>query len=94
MSLIKLRQTPLFKKTCKKRHKKDRLLLNKEIKKIIQNPSLGQLKKGDLAGVRVAKFKISVHLYLLGYTYAKKTITLLSFGSHENYYKALKKYLG
>ncbi|NQY74846.1 MAG: type II toxin-antitoxin system RelE/ParE family toxin [Candidatus Margulisbacteria bacterium] len=92
MTLISFKQTPLFRKTVKKLHKQDKLILDREIKVLIKNPKMGDLKTGDLSGVRVHKFKISKRLFLLGYVFAKNAITLLSFGRYENYYKKLKKY--
>ena len=88
--LISVKQIPLFKRTLKKLHKKDKLALNAEIKNLLKKPSTGELKKGDLAGVRVYKFKIAKNLYLLSYLYENNVLTLLSFGSHKNYYKNLK----
>lgn len=32
------------------------------------NPDIGEQKKGDLARLRIYKFRISGQLYLLGYT--------------------------
>jgi len=93
MNSIELRQVPQFKKITKKLHKNELSILNEEIKKLIQTPLSGELKKGDLAGVRVTKFKIGVQQYLLSYLFEKNVLTLLSFGSHENYYKNLKKLL-
>lgn len=47
---------------------------------------------GDLAGVLVYKFKINKQLILLSYTYDEDEINLLTFGSHQNFYKDLKNY--
>lgn len=53
---------------------------------------MGELKKGDLAGVRVHKFHLISALHLLAYTYndEQKTLTLHYLGSHENFYRDLK----
>ena len=59
---------------------------------IVGDPSIGEEKVGDLAGVRVYKFKINKQLILLSYTYDEIEINLLTFGSHENFYRDLKNY--
>lgn len=57
------------------------------IKLLIENPLLGQEKAGDLIGIRVHKFKMVGQLTLLAYIYENNilTLTLLAFGSHENF---------
>lgn len=47
----------------------------------------------DLAGVCVYKFKMNKQLTLLGYEYGGEAVTLylLKLGSHENFYRDLKK---
>ncbi len=59
----------------------------------MKNPELGIQKKGDLDFLRVHKFKISNQQYLLGYTYDEGEIvlTLLKFGTHENFYRDIKR---
>ena len=50
-------------------------------------------KKGDLAALRVHKFRSQGQLYLLGYT-VDDTIRLIyleAVGPHENYYRDLKR---
>jgi len=63
-----------------------------EIDEIIKNPKIGEQKKGDLAYLRVHKFKLSNQLALLGYSWVetKLEIYLLQLGSHENFYKKIK----
>ncbi|ARN84863.1 type II toxin-antitoxin system RelE/ParE family toxin [Candidatus Nucleicultrix amoebiphila] len=85
-------QTPSFKKIIKKLHKNQKKSLDEEIKKLMQTPLMGELKKGDLAGVRVHKFYLISTLSLLAYTYndEHQTLTLHYLGSHENFYRDLK----
>jgi len=45
----------------------------------------------DLAGVFVYKFKCNDQLTLLAYEYDPKTRLLLLLGSHENFYRNLKR---
>ena len=58
---------------------------------IIQNPDLGEGKKGDLAGVFVYKFDCVNQLYLLAYEFDPSTRVLLLVGTHENFYRTLKR---
>ena len=89
---MKVLQTNNFKKTVKKLQPNQKRDLDKAIKKLINQPSLGSLKSGDLKGVRVYKFKLLNQLALLAYTCSGKTFILLAFGGHENFYRNLKKY--
>jgi ParE-like toxin of type II bacterial toxin-antitoxin system len=60
---------------------------------LVNNPELGERKKGDLDFLRVHKFKFSNQEVLLGYMYEEDNIllTLLKLGSHENFYRGIKK---
>ena len=82
-----------FGKKIKKFKNKEKSDLDNEIKKIIQNPSIGFEKKGDLRGIFVHKFKIQQTLYLLSYRMVGEDIELIMIGPHENYYRDLKHYL-
>ena len=90
---MKVIQTNLFRKSIKKLHNNQKKILDKAIRKIIKNPVLGSKKKGDLADVRVYKFKMLNQVTLLAYTYNDKDtlLTLLALGAHENFYRNLKK---
>ncbi|MCL4386237.1 MAG: type II toxin-antitoxin system RelE/ParE family toxin [Cyanobacteria bacterium] len=89
---MKIIQSPLFQKQKKKLHKKQIKTLDEEIRKIAENPEIGQEKKGDLKGVRVHKFHIEEHLFLLAYELESDFLKLIMVGSHENYYRTLSKY--
>ena len=58
---------------------------------IIANPEIGEQKKGDLRGVFVYKFKSNGQLMLLAYEFDPATRMLLLLGSHENFYRELKR---
>ena len=51
------------------------------------------MKKGDLVGVRVYKFKMVGQLTLVAYEFyeGKLFLVMLAFGCHENFYRDLKK---
>lgn len=89
---MKILITNTFKRTAKKLHINQAIILKEVISKIASNPAIGEIKVGDLAGVRVHKFHIMHQLILLAYLYKEQVdeITLLTFSSHENFYKNLK----
>lgn len=86
-------QTTAFSKAVKKLHKNQKKDLDEAVKAIVQNPDIGDPKVGDLSGVSVYKFKMVKQLTLLAYQYEDETITLslLALGTHENFYRDLKK---
>lgn len=51
-------QIASFKKAVKKLHSTQKSDLDAAVKELIQNPLLGEKKKGDLAFLRVYKFKM------------------------------------
>ena len=67
--------------------------LDQEIKKIAENPNIGEEKKGDLRGVFMHKFKLNTAQYLLAYRKISTDLELIMIGPHENYYRDLKQYL-
>ena len=82
-----------FLKFKKKASSKFQLEIDKQVKNIMENPELGQLKKGDLKGIRVLKFEYNKQWYLLSYEIKADILNLYLIGSHENFYSKLKKYL-
>ena len=84
-------QTRSFQKSVKKLHNHQKIDLDNAIRTIVEQPNVGQLKSGDLSDVRVYKFHMLNQLILLAYLLDDKAITLLAIGSHENFYRALKK---
>lgn len=86
-------QKPSFGKIVKKLHKNQKADLDAAIKTVMAAPESGQMKKGDLAGIRVHKFSMAKQHSLLAYAYDGKTetLTLLALGTHENFYRDLKR---
>ncbi|OOF22520.1 addiction module toxin RelE [Salinivibrio sp. IB574] len=64
-----------------------------EIDRIIEDPTLGTQKKGDLSYLWVHKFKLDRQEVLLGYAWIenKLELYLLNISSHENFYATMKK---
>ncbi|MBI4687446.1 MAG: type II toxin-antitoxin system RelE/ParE family toxin [Nitrospirae bacterium] len=90
---MKIFQSRIFENKIKKFPKQEKGILDVEIKKIIDNPSAGEEKKGDLRGVYIHKFKIKTIQYLLSYRMINDGLELIMIGPHENYYRDLKSYL-
>ena len=90
---MKIYQSRSFENKIKRFSKKEKNILDQEIKKIIKDPSVGEEKKGDLRGVYIYKFKIKTIQYLISYRIINDDIELIMIGPHENYYRDLKDYL-
>ena len=73
-------------------YKKQIKILDEEIRKIVKNPEIGQIKRGALKGVQVHTFYIEKQLFLLAYQLEADVLNLIMVGSHENYYRNLTKY--
>jgi len=67
--------------------------LDREIRRIAEDPNIGEEKKGDLREVFVHKFKLKTTQYLLAYRKVGENLELVMIGPHENYYRDLKQYL-
>ncbi len=81
-----------FNKAIKRLHTNQKKELDDAIVEIMKNASIGESKKGDLRGVQVHKFKMNKQLTLLAYIQRSSVeIYLIAFGSHENFYRDLKK---
>lgn len=89
---LTVKQSNSLKKIVKKLTKQQKLILDSIVVKLMENPNIEERKKGDLAFLRVYKFKLLNQEVLLGYTYEEEKIilTLLKLGSHENFYRDIK----
>jgi len=86
-------QTPTFKKAIKKLKPNQKKDLDVAVKELMDNPKLGQQKKGDLVFLRVYKFKMAKQLTLLGYSFDEGALILelMALGTHENFYRDIKR---
>ena len=91
MPEIQVLQTNVFARAYKKLHANQKDAVDVAVASIIQNPNLGEEKKGDLAGVFVFKFDCVSQLFLLAYEFDPSTRVLLLVGTHENFYRTLKR---
>lgn len=89
---IDIYESRRFEKAIKKLTESQLKAVEDEIEKIIENPEIGEQKKGDLAFLRMHKFQLDKQQALLGYSWFKDRleIYLLQLGSHENFYKKMK----
>ena len=85
-------QSPLFGRQKKKLSKGKIKHLDNIIRTILKNPEVGTMKSGDLQDVRVYKFRMDGIQFLLAYEMMEENLCLYTFGSHENFYRNLKKY--
>jgi mRNA interferase RelE/StbE len=90
---MKIYQSRSFEKKVKKMSQAEKDSLDQEVRKIAENPTTGEEKKGDLREIFVHKFKIKTAQYLLAYRKIGRDLELVMIGQHENYYRDLKQYL-
>ena len=86
-------QTRRFARQYKKLHDNTAADVDSAVDELSQNPEIGERKKGDLAALRVFKFRSGGLLYLLGYTLDEsvRLVYLEAVGPHENFYRDLKR---
>jgi mRNA-degrading endonuclease RelE of RelBE toxin-antitoxin system len=86
-------QTRRFARTYKKLQDNVALEVDLAVVEVAKNPDIGEKKKGDLAELKVFKFRCLGQLYLLGYTCddSIRLIYLEAVGPHENFYRDLKR---
>lgn len=87
--------SPVFLKKKKKQLPDLQRKLDNQVNMTLENPLLGDPKKGALQGIRVLKFKYKKQLFLLSYEpdFKKKVLYLYTFGSHEGFYEELERYI-
>lgn len=89
---MKVSVSARFARQAKKLKPREKELLDHAVRAIVANPKSGESKVGDLAGIRVYKYKDKSQLYLVGYQELSRTeIFLIEYGTHENFYRDLKR---
>lgn len=91
MAEIHVQQTNVFLRAYKKLHNNQKDAIDQAVADIVRDPVIGEAKKGDLSGVYVHKFDCVNQLFLLAYEYDLTTRVLLLVGTHENFYRNLKR---
>jgi hypothetical protein len=89
-----------FQQFVKKAHKPLKLAIEDAVDVVCATPDIGEMKTGDLSGIRVYKFRFNRQEYLVAYRLpahespvALLTIDFYHVGTRENFYDALKRYL-
>ena len=78
---------------------KDRALKKKfqdKVDEICDDPSIGEMKRGDLAGIRSCDIYHNGTNYELAYRVVHdedETVVVIMAGTRENFYDALKQYI-
>jgi mRNA-degrading endonuclease YafQ of YafQ-DinJ toxin-antitoxin module len=88
---VEVTQVSAFARTYKKLHLQQKKDVDTAVEVIVSNPLVGDAKRGDLSGVYVYKFKSETQLLLLAYEFDPQTRHLLLLGTHENFYRDLKR---
>ena len=88
---VRVQQSAIFKRAYKRLHPNQKADVDDAVANIVRDPTIGEAKKGDLAGVFVHKFKCNGQLTLLAYEYDPASRFLLLLGAHENFYRDLKR---
>ena len=91
MTDVAVQQMPAFKRVYKKLAASHQAVVDDAVRTIVANPDIGEAKRGDLAGVYVHKLALNRQQMLLAYEWDPKTRVLLLLGSHENFYRDLKR---
>lgn len=103
--VMKPNYKPPFSRFVKKAHKPVQLAIEDAVEEICDQPEIGEVKVGDLAGLWVYKFKFNRQEYLIAYRppapeacgqAVEVELLIIDFyqvGSHENFYDELKRYL-
>ena len=94
--VLRILGTPSFDRVVKKMHPRDKKVVDQAVMDVAADPSIGEEKKGDLAGVFGYKFMVNKQETLLAYRLqpTKKKpqeLVLLNIGSHENFYGNMKR---
>ena len=89
-----------FAQYVKKAHKSLQLAIEDAVWFVCDSPDIGEPQVGDLAGIRVYKFRFNRQEYLVAYRAPVEDLPLefliidfYQVGSHENFYADLKHYL-
>jgi hypothetical protein len=89
---VRALETPAFRKGIKRLHPNQKEDLDSAVRAVMEAPAIGAKKQGDLNWLYVYKFRMANHPALLAYEIAgPDTIILHAVGSHENFYRDLKR---
>jgi mRNA interferase RelE/StbE len=89
--MVEVLQSGGFRRAYKRLNPNQKAYVDEAVATVVADPTLGEAKKGDLAGVFVYKFQCIGSRFLLAYEYDPETRWLLLVGAHENFYRDLKR---
>ena len=89
---MELSYRPAFRKFVKKQGRALQLAIEDETERAAGDPRIGESKKGDLSGFRVHKFVFHGQGYLMAYRLKEEAIVFYMIGTHENFYRDLRRY--
>jgi hypothetical protein len=89
--MIEVLQSTGFRRAYKRLKPNQEADVDAAVSTIVEDPTLGEATKGDLAGVFVDKFQCVGSRFLLAYEYDPKTRWLLLVCTHENFHRDLKR---
>lgn len=84
-------QASAFVRAYKRLHNTQKDAVDTAVSAVVANPELGQAKKGDFTGLLLYEFDCVNQQMLLAYEYDPSTRILLLVGTHENFYRNLKR---
>jgi mRNA-degrading endonuclease RelE of RelBE toxin-antitoxin system len=92
---VRIEAAPRFNRMAKKLEPIVKQALDREVRRLVEDPYKGDYKKGVLRNVLVEKFEAANKQWLLAYRVLEKdgVIQLLHFAQHENFYRDLARYL-
>lgn len=82
-----------FLRSYKRLHPNQLRAVHESLDQVLQEPAIGELKKGDLKELFVYKFLVLGENFLIAYTIndLEKEVTFEAVGPHENFYRDLKR---
>lgn len=89
--MVEVLQASGFRRAYKRLNQNQKADVDDAVAAIVTDPTLGEAKQGDLAGVLVYKFSCVDQPLLLAYESDPETRWLLLVGTHENFYRTLKR---
>ena len=93
---LDIQVTTSFARTAKKLHTRDKKVVDQAVRDVADNPSIGEEKRGDLAGYFVYKFNLNNQETLLAYAlrpdkFKPTSVVMMAVGPHGNFYAQLKR---
>ncbi|MCY7370942.1 MAG: type II toxin-antitoxin system RelE/ParE family toxin [Polaromonas sp.] len=88
---IEVLQSAVFRRSNRRLHSNQQADVDDAVAQIVRDATTGEAKEGYLAGIFVHKFRCNGQLTRLAYEFDRANRLLLVLGSHENFYRDLKR---